>query len=418
MAPSRLALHGGVPTIKTKFARYQSLGREEDLAVQRVLRRGVLSGFVAGDGDGSNGGEEVQALESEVAQMFDVEHCISTNSWTSGLECIIGSLQVDPGDEVITSPWTMAATATAALHHDLVPIFADISPETFNIDPNAVVDLITPRTRAIIAPDIFGQSAEVEVLMRIADRHGLWVVSDSAQSPFATRFGKLAGTQSHIGGLSLNHHKHINCGEGGLILTNSKDLATRSRGLRNHREVIANAHEFDAPVHSMAGHNFRLGELEAAIARSQMRKLARQVGTRIRAAEQLTEGLSDLEGIKLPYVDPANKHVFYVYGIVLEDGFPVKRNQLVHALQAEGVPSLFEGYQNLHRLPVFEARYLQTRLPRSASPVARSCPTAELLHDQRFLGVNMCAHEYSPDEVEQMIRAFKKVWGQLDKLAT
>ena len=140
------------------------MGEEEIAAANRVLRSGVLSAFIGAPGPGFYGGPEVQALEREAAERFGVKHVVSVNSWTSGLVAAMGAIGLEPGDEVIVTPWTMVATATAILHWNAIPVFADIDPQTFNIDPNAVEAAITPRTRAIAAVDIFGQSADMPAL--------------------------------------------------------------------------------------------------------------------------------------------------------------------------------------------------------------------------------------------------------------
>ena len=222
-----LAINGGTPVITEPFPPYRSLGEEEIAAANRVLRSGVLSAFIGAPGTGFYGGPEVQALEREAAERFGVKHVVSVNSWTSGLVAAMGAIGLEPGDEVIVTPWTMVATATAILHWNAIPVFADIDPQTFNIDPNAVEAAITPRTRAIAAVDIFGQSADMPALRAIADRHDLKLVTDTAQAPGAFLNGVPAGTTADIGGFSLNYHKHIHCGEGGLLVTNDDRLAER-----------------------------------------------------------------------------------------------------------------------------------------------------------------------------------------------
>ena len=348
IAAESLAINGGTPVIEKPFPPYRSLGEEEIAAANRVLRSGVLSAFIGTPGPFFYGGPEVQALEREAAERFHVKHVVSVNSWTSGLVAAMGAIGLEPGDEVIVTPWTMVATATAILQWNAIPVFADIDPQTFNIDPKAVEAAITPRTRAIAAVDIFGQSADMPALRAIADRHGLKLVTDTAQAPGALIDGVPAGSTADIGGFSLNYHKHIHCGEGGLLVTNNDHLAERLRLIRNHGEAVINSDQPEE-LANILGQNFRLGEIEAAIAREQLHKLPGLVASRQHAAARLTQALSRLPGLTPPQVSANATHVYYVYGITLDlEKLNCDRAWIVQALKAEGVTGLLEGYQNIH----------------------------------------------------------------------
>ena len=224
---SPLALLGGTPVIDAPLAPFRSVGEEEAQAAAQVVRGGVLSAYIGAAGEAFMGGPAVRAFEAKAAAYFGAKHAVAVNSWTSGLIAAVAALGLEPGDEVITTPWTMAATATAILHNNAIPIFADIDPQTFNIDPAAVERLVTPRTRAILAADIFGLSADMRALRVIADRHGLKLLTDTAQSPGARYGSGFAGLFADIGGFSLNYHKHIHCGEGGILVTDDDRLAAR-----------------------------------------------------------------------------------------------------------------------------------------------------------------------------------------------
>ena len=140
--------------------------------------------------------------------------CISVSSGTAALHCAYAAIGIEPGDEIIVTPWTMCATATAILHWNAIPVFADIEPDTFNINPASVEANITPYTKAIMAVDIFGHSADVDALMAIAEKHNLKLITDTAQAPGTFYKGRITGTLAHVGGYSLNYHKHIHTGEG------------------------------------------------------------------------------------------------------------------------------------------------------------------------------------------------------------
>ena len=233
-----LALFGGEPSIRRSFPKFNSFDQQEEEVVLRVLRSGNLSSYLGAPGENFYGGKEVLKFEEAFSAKFQVIHSISVNSWTSGLWAIMGALDLEPGSEVLVSSWTMAATATTILHWGLIPVFVDINPKTFNIDFDDVVSKTSDKTKAIVSPDIFGLSADNLKLRKWCDSRGIYLVSDSAQSPLATdEFGNLTSTLSHIGGFSLNYHKHIHTGEGGVVVTSDSTLAERVRMLRNHGEV-------------------------------------------------------------------------------------------------------------------------------------------------------------------------------------
>ena len=422
---SALALLGGTPVIDAPLAPFRSVGEEEAQAAAQVVRGGVLSAYIGAAGEAFMGGPAVRAFEAKAAAYFGARHAIAVNSWTSGLIAAVAALGLEPGDEVITTPWTMAATATAILHNNAIPIFADIDPQTFNIDPAAVERLVTPRTRAILAADIFGLSADMRALRVIADRHGLKLLTDTAQSPGARYGSGFAGLFADIGGFSLNYHKHIHCGEGGILVTDDDRLAARLAMIRNHAEAVTTAQE-PSELAGMLGYNFRLGEIEAAIASIQLDRLKERVASRQRVAAQLNAGLAGLPGLRTPQVTAGSTHVYYVYGMVLDtQQLGLSRDGLLAALRAEGVPGLMNGYQNIHLLPVFRRKIAHgtTGFPWTANPQGDAityapglCPVAEELHARSFLGLALCLCEYEPQDVGRVIEAFRKVWGQLDAL--
>lgn len=419
-----LALHGGTPVISRELAPFQSMGREEEEAAARVVRSGVLSAYIGAPGEMFMGGTEVRAFEKKAAEYFGVRHALGVNSWTSGLIAEVGAIGVEPGDEIITTPWTMSATAMAILHWNAIPVFADIDRETFNIDPESVRSLITPRTKAIMAVDIFGMTADVAALRAIADEHGLKLLGDTAQAPGALRDGDFTGTGYDIGGFSLNYHKHIHCGEGGILVTNDDALAERLALIRNHAESVIKPKSRD-DLANMIGYNFRMGEIEAAIASVQLDKLEERVADRQRVADQLNAGLGGLKGLTTPKVKDGATHVYYVYGMVLDtQAVGISRGKIADALRAEGVPGLAAAYQNIHRLPLFTEQVAygtgsfpwSLRRDRSFAYGIGTCPVAEELQDTSFLGLSICLNQLPPKDVADIVAAFHKVWDNLDQL--
>lgn len=423
LSPEKLALFGGSKTISYSFDRYNPIGIEEVAAAKQVIESGVLSKFLGAWHEDFYGGPKVREFERACEAYFGVKHAITVNSWTSGLIAAVGAIGIEPGDEVIVSPWTMCASATAILHWNAIPVFADIEPETFNLDPKSVEANISPYTKAIMAVDIFGHSADMDALMAIADKHGLKVISDTAQAPGAHYKGKYAGTLAHVGGYSLNYHKHIHTGEGGILVTDDESIAERLQLIRNHAEAVV-VGKGVGNLTNMIGYNFRLGEIECAIGIEQLKKLGELVAKRQHAAERLTAGLRDLAGLRTPIIKPGCTHAYYVYPIVLDvEHLGVSRENIYKALVAEGVEGLAMGYVNLHLLPIYQQKiaYGSKGFPWTSDICHRDvsyhrgiCPVAEELHDRSYLGYAMCLNQLLDEEVDLLIIAFKKVWAWME----
>ena len=420
-----LALFGGRKTIDRTFDRYNPIGQEEVSAAKSVIESGVLSQFIGAWHPDFLGGPKVREFERQCEAYFGVRHAVTVNSWTSGLVAAVGAIGIEPGDEVIVSPWTMCASATAILHWNAIPVFADIEPRTFCLDPASIEANITPFTKAIMSIDIFGQSADMAPIMAIARRHGLKVITDAAQSPGAMYQGKYAGTLADVGGFSLNYHKHIHTGEGGILVTDDDEIANRLRLIRNHAEAVVGPMG-ETDLRNMLGHNFRLGEIECAIGIEQIRKLAGFIEGRQRAASRLTSGLQDLPGLQLPFVRTGATHVYYVYPMVLDvERLGVSNRRVVEALEAEGVSGLAPGYACVHLLPMYQRKiaYGSNGFPWSSDICHRDvdyakgiCPVAESLHDSSHITFEMCRYELEAEAVDLLVRAFRKVWSQMDKL--
>ncbi|MFC1831309.1 DegT/DnrJ/EryC1/StrS family aminotransferase [Thermodesulfobacteriota bacterium] len=420
----KLALYGGPKIIQKEFSLYNSIGNEELQAAKDVIESGVLSKFLATWHKDFFGGPKVIEFENNCADYFGTSHAITVNSWTSGLIAAVGAIGIEPGDEIIVPPWTMCASATAILHWNAIPVFADIDPDSFNIDPQSIKANITPYTKAIMAVDIFGQSADMDEIMAIATEHNLAVISDSAQSPGALYKKQFAGTLAHVGGYSLNYHKHIHTGEGGILVTNDDSIAERLQLIRNHAEAVV-ADKGVSNLTNMIGYNFRLGEIECAIGIEQLKKLKGLIKTRQTIAEKLNSGLKGLEGLQMPRVKPDRTHTYYVYPLIVNaEELGVSRDRIHEALQAEGF-SLSKQYQNIHLLPIFQKKiaYGSHGFP-WASEFCRGdvnyskgiCPVAESLNDSKFLGIEMCLYDFDYNDVDLIIEAFRKVWTNLDRL--
>jgi len=420
---SKLALLGGKPVLGGPLKPYRSTGEEERLAVDAVMRSGNLSGYVGAWCDAFDGGPVVREFEARFAAMFKSRHAIAVNSNTSGMIAAMGAAGVGPGDEVIVPPTTMSASAMAPLIYGGIPVFVDIEPDTFCLDVGKVRDAITPRTRAILVVNIFGQPAALNELRALADVHGLILIEDNAQGPLATQGDRFAGTIGHIGVFSLNYHKHIHTGEGGVCCTDDERLAKRLRMIRNHGENVTEQLA-DGDLVNLVGFNFRITELQAAIGLAQLEKAPALVAEREEIANTFTSALADLPGIVPPVVRRDCRHVYYVWTARFEEErVGVGRDVFAQALEAEGVPASVGYVAPLYLLPLFQKRIA---IGRDGFPFTLSnrsygkglCPVAERMHEREFLELHVCSWAFEPDEVRAVVDAVHKVYEHRRELAT
>ena len=319
----------------------------------------------------------------------------------------------------------MCATATAILQWNAIPVFADIESETFCIDPDSVEKNITPYTKAIMAVDIFGHSADIDALKKIADQYNLKLITDTAQAPGTYYKGSKTGTMSDVGGFSLNYHKHIHTGEGGIVVTNDEKIAERVQLIRNHAEAVVEGKGVK-DLTNMVGNNFRLGELESAIGIIQLQKLQEIIKRRQLVANKLNDGLKGLTGLRIPITKKDCTHGYYMYGLVIDtEELDISRDKIIRALEAEGLTGLSGGYINVHRLPMYQHKiaYGTNGFPWTSEICRRDinynkgiCPTAEQLQDATYMGFSICLYDLTEGDINSIIVAFKKVWNNLEKL--
>jgi len=419
----KLAISGGRKTITEKLSVYNPIGAEESEAVKSVIESGILSDFVGAPGENFLGGKYVKLFEHNFKKDFSIKNAISVNSWTSGLIAAVGALSIEPGDEILVTPWTMCASAISILHWNAIPVFVDIDPDTFCMDPQKIEEKISERTKAIMVVDIFGQSADMDPIIVIAKKHNLKVISDCAQAPGATYKGKFAGTMGDVGGFSFNYHKHIHTGEGGMIVTNNDEIAKKCQLIRNHAEA-AIVDIPNADLTNMIGYNFRLGEIESAIGIQQLKKLNIAISSRQHAASILTSTIDKIEGLTAPVVRKDSTHVYYFYAMKHDAELTgVSRDRIHEALVAEGVP-IAKEYQNLHMLPMFlkQQCYGTENFPWSLNKTVnysygeKTCEVAERINKEEYLGIFMCGSNYNDDEINLVAEAIKKVYSNLDEL--
>lgn len=421
----RLALFGGPKAFDENVMRYNTMGKEEASAAKKVVESGVLSQYLGEWDPDFYGGPKVKEFEHRWSDHFRVNHSISINSCTSGLMVAVGAIGVEPGDEVIVSPWTMTATATSILVWNAIPVFADIEDETFNLDPVSVEGNITPYTKAIVVTNIFGHAARLNEIMSIAKKYNLKVIEDNAQAPNALYHGKYTGTIADIGVFSLNYHKHIHTGEGGVSVTDNDKLAERMQLIRNHAEAVVEGKGVTNLV-NMIGFNFRMPEMEAAIGIEQLKKLQFFVEEKVELANMLNDGLKDLKGLRIPIVKENCTHVYYSYPLIVDDNRTgVARDKIFEALKAEGIPALANKCVNLHLLPMYQRKiaYGSNGFPWTAEVYKGNvsyekgiCPVSESMDESRFMTIGITLFKFDEQKIQKITNAFQKVWDNLDLL--
>jgi dTDP-4-amino-4,6-dideoxygalactose transaminase len=346
-------------------------------------------------------------FEKKIKRYFNVRHAITVNSWTSGLVAAVGAISPKPGDEIILPTWTMSACASAILQWNAVPVFCDIKKNDFTIDTKILEKLITKKTIAIMAVDLFGNVCDYEEIIKIAKKYKLKIISDSAQAISAKYKNKYVSTFVDIGGFSLNRHKHINTGEGGILITNNKKYAERLRLLRNHAETsLGNKNKLNK---NMFGFNFRLGEIESAIGIEQLKKLKNIVNERIYVANTLTNGLKNLKGLNIPISNPLKKNIYYFYPLTIDTNIiKTSKKKIVSLLESYGIQDICLEYTSLHQLPIFKnSKY------KYYNSQNRKYLVAENLNKKSFFAIKLCVLLLNKKDIQLIIKSFKKVWSKI-----
>lgn len=397
---TELALLGGKKIRNKPFHTLPIIGKEEYTLVKKVLDSRLLSGFIAQPGERFLGGPMVRRLEELYCKYFNSNHAVAMNSATSALHAALAAVGAGAGDEVIVPPYTMSASATAILMQKAIPVFADIDEDIFCISPQQIEAKITSRTKAILVVHLFGQAAEMDEIKKIARKNRLFVIEDCAQAPGVLYKGRKVGTIGEIGVFSLNQHKIITCGEGGVAVTNNSELALRLQLVRNHGEVVT-AKMGQKVFPDIIGCNYRLTEIDAAIAIAQFKRLDRLTGHRIRLAKHLTRKLKGLIGITPPKVLGQNKHVYFVYPVKFnQKEAGVSRALFIKALTAEGIPCSGGYVRPIYLEPVFKRRPGHKK---------GNCPVTERMHYKELIILPVSRSPHTIKDMDMVADAFKKV---------
>ena len=312
-------------------------GEEEINAVKEVL----VSGFVVQ-------GKKVEEFENEFADYIGVTHAIAVANGTIALDVALKALKIKQGDEVIVPSFTFISTANSILFQDAKPVFADVDEKTFNINHNDVLEKITSRTKAIIGVHLFGHPFDVNAIQEICEDHNLFLIEDCAQAHGAEYEGRRVGSFGLVSVFSFYATKNMTTGEGGMITTNSSDIAEACRLLRNHGEG-------QKYYHTTLGYNYRMTDIQAAIGLAQLKKLNGFNEERISHADYFNRHIN-VEGLKLPHRENGIKHVYHQYAITIEEeeGFPISRTEFMEYLKNKGIGSAIHYPLPIHKQPLYQ----------------------------------------------------------------
>ncbi len=339
-----------IPMVDLK-TQYKLLQTEIDAALASVLTK---CRFILGP--------NVESFESEAAAHLGAEYAISCASGTDALHIALRALDIKPGDEIITTAFTFAATAEAISYVGAKPVFVDIDPKTFNIDPALIPAAVTAKTKALLPVHLFGQPANMPALQELAEKHSLHIIEDCAQSFGASIQNRMTGTFGDLGCFSFFPSKNLGCfGDGGMLSTNSEQLAQRIKLYRNHGSE-------EQYHHTVVGYNSRLDEIQAAVLRIKLKHIERFNEQRRHIAEKYTELLAETP-VKTPHTDNIGKHVYHQYTVLLPK--ELQRAKVIEYLQTDGIASAIYYPIPLHQQQAFATTDAEQQLPVSEETAQR-----------------------------------------------
>ncbi len=317
----------------------------------RYLTQCIQSGWI------SSAGRFVREFEEAFAAAVGCRHGVACTSGTTALHLVLAALGLGPGDEVLIPTFTMIATANAVRYTGAAPVLLDAERETWNLDVGQLADRITPRTRGIVVMHTYGHPADMDPILDLADRRGLWVIEDAAEAHGARYKGQPVGSLSRAAAFSFYANKIVTTGEGGMITTNDAELARLCRRLRDH--AFSDERHF---WHQYLGYNYRMTNLQAAVGLAQTERLAELVERRRANAAQYTARLAQLPGLTLPVERPWATNVYWMYGMLVEDAFGITRDALRRRLARRGIETR-TFFIPIHLQPIYYRAYRRERYP-------------------------------------------------------
>lgn len=406
---AKLAILGGEPVKREPFPKWPTFDDSEVKALLSALESGFWG----------VGGRRKSEFEERFAAYQQARYGVAVTSGTAALEISLRALGIGCGDEVIIPAYTFMATAIAVLYVNAIPIFADIDPETYNIDPKSVEDLISDRTKAILPVHIGGRPADMDSLLAIAERNSLHIVEDACQAWGAEWRGRRVGAIGDMGAFSFQSSKNITSGEGGIIITNNEDLYVRAWALHNCGRLPGKPWY----EHHLPGSNYRMTEFQAAILLAQMERFDKQTERRIENARYLNSKLQKIDGVKPLKSDDRitrNPYHLYIFRVDPEAFGGATKFLIAKALQAEGIP-VSVGYSK----PLYKEAFLDyfKRCPLSCQYYAKEidyskfrAPATEraCYYEGLWLPQNVLLG--TREDMDDIVHALEKIRNNLDDL--
>jgi len=405
---AEIALEGGPRAKKHPYGRGRRFGKAELKELKEALDQETLF-YVRG--------KKVRQMCETFRKLIRARHCVATSSGTASIHVALGALGIGPGDEVITSPISDFGSVIGILYQNAIPVFADLDPHTYNMDPASVERCITRKTRALLVVHLAGNPADMNPLMKIARRRKLAVIEDCAQSYLASYRGRFVGTLGDVGCFSLNDFKHISAGDGGMVVTDSDELAGR---LATFADKNYRRQKGGTPLREIASlaPNYRMTELQGAVALAQIRKLKSICKRRNAVGDGYTKGLKGIPGIHPPKVTPGGRSTYWFYMFRVDpDVLGTSRDEFVQAVAAEGIAAS-SGYipAPLYQWEIFRRRsvYPHSRCPYDCKHTRKGivyrkgqCPEAERILET---SVKLPVSEFfTATDVRETVRGIRKV---------
>ena len=402
-----LAVMGGPKVRETPLPTRRDIGAEELKELVDVIWSQRLNRV---------GGEKVDSFEHEFAHTYGVKHAVASTSGTAAIHVALGAINPDPGSEIITGAISDIGTIIPILFQNCIPVFADLDPETYSLDPDDVEKKITPKTRAVIAIHLFGLIGNIEKLRAICDEHDVYLIEDACQAHLAERNGKLAGTFGHLGAFSLQQSKQITCGDGGVTITDDDALARRARLFAD--KAWPREGGWSERGYLFLAQNYRMTELQGAVALAQIRKAKEIVERKRQAGNRLTELIRGVPGVNPPTIPKKCKHSFWLYPLTIDrDILGIGPEDFSRAVSAEGIPCS-HGYiqKPLYLFPILRDKntYGSSHCPFSCPLYGKDveyreglCPTTErILKEIITLPIT---DSFTSQDVEDVAAAISKV---------
>ena len=412
MSEEKLAIDGGAKVRTRPFPGGKKVGKEELKELVDVIDSGNMFRY---------GGTKVEGFEKEFAEIHGAKYAVASTSGTSSLHIGVGMLNPTPGDEIIVGPITDIGSIIPILAQGAIPIFAEVQPDTFNMDPADIERKITPKTKAIMAIHLFGNPSDMDPILAVARRHKLAVIEDCSQAHMSEYKGRLVGTMGNIGCFSLQQSKHITCGDGGITITNNEEYGIRGKVFMDkgwHRA------EFGPRKYSMFGPNYRMNELSGAVALAQTRKMKGVVALRRARGDLLSQLLADNPHVQPQRLLDGCKHTYWQYGMRVLDDAPFTTDDFAKALSAEGVSCgahyigkpIFLCHEAVRSRTLYGSSHFPFDHPNARPGIMydeNTCPVTQRVLDRMLLA--QVSQFISEDDVRDIAAAIRKVSRLLRK---